>query len=664
MAGDEVSSGSSVSIGDPQMRALLEALSRGQFVVKPTIGLSEAQRFNGSSYSTWRLKFSRRAEEVDLWPYYSPDKETGEGVPPTETETAEKIAEFRRKSKQAFFQLCHSVSDGIAVNLDPFKREVNSAEKAWACLESMYLRPSNANKSAVRKKLLLLSMREDEKIIDYVNRARSLNDELAAMGDAENEEQMIEHTASGLPETWATEKSGLVLHPPESMTQLVDKLQSIEAMKIASKGKTEAAYGGQEKPGMVNAAAAWRISGACYHCGKKGHKAIDCYDNPKSRNYKGKEAASDGEGWQQRKGFGGTCDFCGRYGYRAADCYSNPNSKSYRGPAHQQRNAPKANVMEAEKEKGDIILGGAHRANIARVSNLQVDGFKLHGWYFDSGCTQHMTNRSDWLENVRESSEKFILLGDSTKLPVTGEGDVLLCSRFGELKLKGVLLVKDLSMNLISQSQMDALGCKVLNDQGKVTVFGPTWEVVADGKLKRGFYEMDFMPKLLVTDGYEEDNISNEAVVVREETGAEAAKKQDAGDLATSTMMANRVEAKVGETGWEEKQKQAAAETRKEEIEQSEEPEGKKQTVTTINWFGKILEVSKEGWIVRASDELFCDCEGILEWAREIGDSTEGEEYSKEKKQTNPHLRVQSYPFKPGKQKQKAKQLQGSMELT
>ncbi|GJP62757.1 hypothetical protein CLOP_g19784 [Closterium sp. NIES-67] len=98
------------------------------------------------------------------------------------------------------------------------------------------------------------------------------------------------------------------------MTQLVDKLQSIEAMKIASKGKTEAAYGGQEKPGM------------------------------------------------------------------------------------------------------------------------------------------HMTNRSDWLENVRESSEKFILLGDSTKVPVTGEGDVLLRSRFGELKLKGVLLVKDLSMNLISQS--------------------------------------------------------------------------------------------------------------------------------------------------------------------------------------------------------------------
>ncbi|GJP31747.1 hypothetical protein CLOM_g14816 [Closterium sp. NIES-68] len=168
---------------------------------------------------------------------------------------------------------------------------------------------------------------------------------------------------------------------------------------------------------------------------------------------------------------------------------------------------------------------------------------------------------------------------------------------------------------------MDALGCKVLNNRGKVTVFGPTWEVVADGKLKRGFYEMDFMPKLLVTDGYEEDNISNEAVV-------------------------------------------AAAETRKEEIEQSEEPEGKKQTVTTINWFGKILEVSKEGWIVRASDELFTDCEGILEWAREIGDSTEGEKYSEEKKETNPNLRVQSYPFKPGKQKQKAKQLQGSMELT
>ncbi|GJP78112.1 hypothetical protein CLOP_g8437 [Closterium sp. NIES-67] len=126
-------------------------------------------------------------------------------------------------------------------------------------------------------------------------------------------------------------------------------------------------------------------------------------------------------------------------------------------------------------------------------------------------------------------------------------------------------------------------------------------------------------------------------------------------------MMANRVEAKVGETGWEEKQKQAAAKTRNEEIEKSEEPEGEKQTVTTINWFGKILEVSEGGWIVRAGDELFSDCEGILEWAREIGDSTEGEEYSKEKKQTNPNLRVQSYPFKPGKQKQKAKQTTGEV---
>ncbi|GJP47827.1 hypothetical protein CLOM_g7008 [Closterium sp. NIES-68] len=92
-------------------------------------------------------------------------------------------------------------------------------------------------------------MGEEEKIIDYVNRARSLNDELAAMGDAENEEQMIEHIASGLPETWAAEKSGLVLHPPESMTQLVDKLQSIEAMKIASKGRRKLHMAGRRSRG-------------------------------------------------------------------------------------------------------------------------------------------------------------------------------------------------------------------------------------------------------------------------------------------------------------------------------------------------------------------------------------------------------------------------------
>ncbi|CAI5971758.1 unnamed protein product [Closterium sp. NIES-65] len=97
------------------------------------------------------------------------------------------------------------------------------------------------------------------------------------------------------------------------------------------------------------------------------------------------------------------------------------------------------------------------------------------------------------MENVRESSEDYILQGNSGKLPVTGEGDVVLQSPYGEMRQENVLLVEDSKVNLASQSQLDDLGCKIFYDRGEVTVFGPEWEKYADGYFSDGFYEMNLI---------------------------------------------------------------------------------------------------------------------------------------------------------------------------
>ncbi|CAI7821737.1 unnamed protein product [Closterium sp. NIES-54] len=314
----------------------------------------------------------------------------------------------------------------------------------------------------MRKKLLLLAMEPMEKIIDYVNRAKSYNDGLTAMGAPESEKHVMGYIISGLPKEWTAEIGILTCNTPKDLTQLLETLQALELVKPDLKRREAVATVAEEnRPANLNAIATPRIVDSCYHCGKKGHKAADCYSNPNVRNYKGKGRWQQnierrhGEGYKASGGFNGNYNHCGKYGHKASDCYNNKASRNYIGKELQQKPAAaKTNVMDVPAAvevttKVDAILGGAHKANVARASEvcLLSKGFKEKAWFMDSGCTQHMTHRADWLRDYRESGVPYALLGDEGKLQVQGEGDLILQSPYGELKMDNVLLVEKLSLN-------------------------------------------------------------------------------------------------------------------------------------------------------------------------------------------------------------------------
>ncbi|CAI5999709.1 unnamed protein product [Closterium sp. NIES-65] len=64
-----------------------------------------------------------------------------------------------------------------------------------------------------------------------------------------------------------------------------------------------------------------------------------------------------------------------------------------------------------------------------------------------------------------------------------------------QVKLDNVLLVDKLTLNLISQSQLDSGGCKTFSDKGSIWVFGSDWKVIAEGSRKQGLYEMKLHEK-------------------------------------------------------------------------------------------------------------------------------------------------------------------------
>ena len=93
----------------------------------------------------------------------------------------------------------------------------------------------------------------------------------------------------------------------------------------------------------------------------------------------------------------------------------------------------------------------------------------IDDWYFDSGCSRHMTREKSYLCDYQNMPDGYVFFGDGKKGRVLGKKTLL---ANGLPKLKSVLHVERLKANLLSISQLcdqklnmkfTKNNCKVLN---------------------------------------------------------------------------------------------------------------------------------------------------------------------------------------------------------
>lgn len=99
-------------------------------------------------------------------------------------------------------------------------------------------------------------------------------------------------------------------------------------------------------------------------------------------------------------------------------------------------------------------------------------------WYFDSGCSKHMTGNRTLLTNVCDSIRGSVTYGDGQPECIVGRGSTF---DSDSPQLAEVHLVEGLTMNLISVSQLcsnglnvafDMVGCRVANTEGNIVMSG------------------------------------------------------------------------------------------------------------------------------------------------------------------------------------------------
>ncbi|WJX88834.1 hypothetical protein P8452_70878 [Trifolium repens] len=143
------------------------------------------------------------------------------------------------------------------------------------------------------------------------------------------------------------------------------------------------------------------------------------------------------------------CHYCGKNGHSKPSCH-----KLHEYPKKKPQPQPRAYHAKARTKKE-----WKPKAKIAaHIAHTSLRASSREDWYFDSGCSRHMTGVEKFLKDIKSYNTSYVTFGDGAKGEIKGIGKL---HNSGLPKLDNVLLVKGLKVNLISISQLCDQGLKV-----------------------------------------------------------------------------------------------------------------------------------------------------------------------------------------------------------
>lgn len=209
------------------------------------------------------------------------------------------------------------------------------------------------------------------------------------------------------------------------------------------------------------------------------------------------------------------CRKCGHKGHWAKECRTKPENYKKQPDQQQQREQHSFNQRQSgqsQADKHDAIFmvkhDPCHQTNDsfpqARIGDLafKVSGSNQslkHKWIADSGATMHMCNTEAWFTSINHHTEpKTVSVGDDSLLRQLGIGTVEVVSRVGNksltIKMEDVLLVPDLTTNLISLGRLDERGLVSKLAGGEITITKDERPLAHGCKVSNNLWLMNMEP--------------------------------------------------------------------------------------------------------------------------------------------------------------------------
>lgn len=168
------------------------------------------------------------------------------------------------------------------------------------------------------------------------------------------------------------------------------------------------------------------------------------------------------------------CHHCGRFGNIKPYSYK---LHGYPKPVSQPR--WKQTIVKAKKKW--IPKNGTS----GLIAHTSLRASAREDWYFDSGCSRHMTGFKKFLVDIKSYSTSYVTFGDGSKGEIKGVGKL---DYPGLPSLDGVLFLKGMTTNLISISQLCDQGLKVNFIKFEFLVTNEKNEIIMKGARSKDDY--------------------------------------------------------------------------------------------------------------------------------------------------------------------------------
>lgn len=372
----------------------------------------------------------------------------------------------------------------IHLNVKPTHYPTVQARRTAAdvckALEPAYKSRWTMRAGEMRRRLHTMKKKGDETMREYINRGTMLQYEMSVLELGSTEAELVAALLASLPAAYRSTATMLELMTVDTLTGISDRLVAAEAQ--LEEDATE-----EEKTGVALAAAGppqpeyiydQRV---CYGCEQVGHIRRNC----PTRNYQParqqrEQRPAFGQGGQHsgglsREGAGGPRARQDWRGGRAAP--------PQWGGASAAAAKPGARPPRGTPARGS---GGSHGMAMTALctSAMAAEDGDVVGsgdWIIDSGASHHMTGDAHSLHDLHSIDPIRITTaaGTSTTATCAGEAKVTLSTPLGpqETKLRGVLLVPDLAINLFSFKAMMTHGFGAY-------FFGGQVEIVDEGGIR------------------------------------------------------------------------------------------------------------------------------------------------------------------------------------
>ncbi|EOY17849.1 Copia-like retrotransposable element, putative [Theobroma cacao] len=338
-----------------------------------------------------------------------------------------------------------------------------TANKACSKLEKEFLgsaRSKQVRLQNLRRKYELLIMKENQTIDEFVEDLMKLVNQIRLMGDSLIDLKVVEKIMLSLPERFDPTITSLEQVKDITELSILDSVSALEADEQRKAARRDE---------RVDHALAARA---------KGKAPADPSFKKNSNENKEKDKAGTAAGRSQNKrGKFSVCPYCKKRNHSEAYCWFRLGVKC--NACKQLGHVEKVckNKAEAANKKPQVTKQ-VEKAEVAEeVLFMTIENSNSadnNHWLLDSACSNHMTSKAELFSELDTDHCSSVKIGNGLILDAVGKGTVAIQTASGTRYVLNVLLVSEITHNLLSVGQLVDEDYMLVFKNNACTVYEPS----------------------------------------------------------------------------------------------------------------------------------------------------------------------------------------------